>query len=147
MASIAEIFRPEPLPRLRAVTSLTCGGASLLAGGGMLEYATGSPAAQGTAVTSYWALFFAVHFVAFGGAALIGAFPRLARPAVKAAWAAVLVAVYVAAFVVWSRHQTAPEGPLLGAWLARNTGYVPAAVAFAIGLLWSSEVPSDDAFE
>ena len=144
MASIAEIFRPEPLPRLRAVTSLTCGGASLLAGGGMLEYATGSPAAQGTAVTSYWALFFAVHFVAFGGAALIGAFPRLARPAVKTAWAAVVVAVYIGAFIVWSQHQSSPEAASLGAWLARNVGYVPAAVALAVGLLWSSDVAADD---
>ena len=103
----------------------------------MLEYATGSPAAQGTAVSSYWALFFAVHFAALGGAALLGAFPRLARPAMKAVWALAVAAIYGWAFAVWWRHQPAPD---LSAWLARSAAYAPAAVALAVGLLWSSRV-------
>lgn len=142
MTRLVELFRPEPLPRMRAVTSITFAGAALLAGAGMLEYASGSPSAQGTAVTSYWALFFAVHFAAFGGAALLGAFPRLARPAVKVVWMAAVAAVYAAAFVVWRGHQAPAEGSVLASWIARNVVYVPAAVAVAVGLLWSSEVAS-----
>ena len=137
MSRFAEIFRPEPLPRLRAMTSITFGGAALLAGGGMLEYASGSPSALGTSVTGYWALFFAVYFVALGGAALLGAFPRLGSPAVKILWALAVGAVYACAFAVWWQHQPVPD---LSAWIARSAAYVPAAVALAVGLLWSTEV-------
>lgn len=140
---VTENFRVTPLPRWRAVFSLSCAGAAFLCLGGALEYGTGSPETQGSIAASYWALLFLLHVVAFGGAALIGAFPPLAHGAIKLGWLALVGVVWVLAFVVWSRHQ--PEGAAtIGAWLSRWPGYAPAAIALVIGLLLPSTVHVED---
>lgn len=130
--SLAALFQPAPLPRWRAVFSITCIAAALLATGGMIEYGAGSPETQGTAVATYWALLFGLHVVAFGGAGVLAAFPALARLPVKLAWLALLAVVYWFAFAVWRAHQPAAT---LGDWLARSGAYVPAAAVVLVGLL------------
>lgn len=130
--SLAELFRPAPLPRWRAVFSITCAAAALLSAGGMLEYGAGSPETQGTAVATYWALLFGLHVVAFGGASLLAAFPTLARLPIKLAWLAAVATVYGLAFTVWQAHQPAAT---LGDWMTRSGAYLPAAVAVLITLL------------
>ena len=130
--SLAELLRPAPLPRWRAVFSITCAAAAFLSAGGMLEYGAGSPETQGTAVATYWALLFGLHVVAFGGAALLAAFPALARLPIKLAWLAVIGTVYGLAFAVWQTHQPAAT---VGDWAARSGAYVPAAVVVLIALL------------
>jgi hypothetical protein len=133
---LAELFRPATLPRWRAVFAITCAAAAFLCAGGMLEYGSGSPETQGTAVATYWALLFALHVVAFGGAGLLAAFPALARPRIKLAWLGLALIVYWFAFRVWQSHQ--PQGGgTLGEWLARWPAYLPAGVALLIGLLLS----------
>ena len=130
---LAEVFRVVPLPRWRAIFAIVCAGAAFLCAGGMLEYGTGSPETQGTRAAGYWALLFALHVVAFGGAGLLAAFPALARPLVKLAWLGMVMLVYGLAFAVWERQQ--PEGlGGVGAWLARWPAYLPALVATFIGL-------------
>jgi hypothetical protein len=130
--SLGELFQPAPLPRWRAVFSITCVAAALLSAGGMIEYGAGSPETQGTAVATYWALLFGLHVVAFGGAGLLAAFPALARLPLKLAWLALVATVYWLAFAVWHAHQPAAT---LGDWAARSSGYLPAAAAVLIGLL------------
>jgi len=134
---LAELFRVAPLPRWRAVFSITCAGAAFLCVGGMLEYGSGSPETEGTAAATYWALLFAVHVVAFGGAALLAAFPALARLPFKLAWLAMVGALYGVTFAVWYRHQPA-GGATVSDWLAHWPAYSLAALAVAIGLLLSS---------
>jgi hypothetical protein len=136
---LAEWFQPAPLPRWRAVFSITCAAAAFLSAGGMLEYGAGSPEAQGTPAAGYWALVFGLHVVAFGGAGLIAAFPELARATIKLAWVAVVAALYVSAFSVWRTHQAAPAS--VGDWLSRSPAYLPAAFTIAIGLVLSRRVP------
>jgi hypothetical protein len=130
---LSGVFRSEPLARARAMTSVVFFAAALLSAGGMLEFATGSPSANAARVASYWAWFFAFNFATFGGAALLGAFPGLARAAVKIVWALLVAALYAAAFAVW--RSGSRELPL-SAWFAHSRAYVPAGIAFVIGLLW-----------
>jgi hypothetical protein len=136
-------FHAATLPRWRAVFAIACAGVAFLCAGGMLEYGTGSPETQGTAVATYWALLFSVHVAAFGGAGLIAAFPELARRAVKLGWLAATLALYGLAFTVWARHQ-APGTRILHDWLARTAAYAPAAVAAAIGLALPRLAPGTD---
>jgi hypothetical protein len=135
----AEWFRPPPLPRWRAVFSITCAAAAFLSAGGMLEYGAGSPEALATPAAGYWALVFGLHVVAFGGAGLIAAFPELARATVKLAWLAGAFTVYAIAFAVWRQHQSAAT---VSEWLAHSAAYLPAALALAIGLSLPRHVPS-----
>lgn len=137
---LAEWFRPAPLPRWRAVFSITCAAAAFLSAGGMLEYGAGSPEAQATPAAGYWALVFGLHVAAFGGAGLIAAFPELARPALKLAWLTVVAALYLIAFGVWREHRAAG-----GDWLAHSAAYLPAAFAVAVGLALPRHVPPLDA--
>ena len=130
---LAELFRPATLPRWRAVFAITCAAAAFLCAGGMLEYGSGSPETQGTAVATYWALLFALHVVVFGGAGLLAAFPALARPRFKLAWLGLAAIVYWFAFSVWQSHQPL-GGATLGEWLARWPAYLPAGIALIIGL-------------
>ena len=83
---ISEAFRTGPISRFRATLAIVFAGAAVLAAGGMLEYASGSPAAGTTQSTTFWAVFFGLNLVAFGGAALLGALPPLTQPLVKLAW-------------------------------------------------------------
>lgn len=136
---LAEWFRPAPLPRWRAVFSVTCAAAAFLSAGGMLEYGAGSPETQATPAAAYWALVFGLHVVAFGGAGLIAAFPALARPPIKLAWLAATAALYGLAFAVWRGHQ--PGAATVGDWLARSTAYLPGALAVAVGLALPRQVP------
>jgi len=129
---LTALFRPAPLPRWRAVFSITCAAAACLAAGGMLEYGAGSPETQGSPVAIYWALLFALHVVAFGGASLLAAFPALARVPVKLVWLGLLAAVYGLAFAVWRGHQPAATW---GDWMARSTAFLPAALVVLVGLL------------
>ena len=133
-APLNQLFEPVPLPRARAVITIVFATAALLSAGGVLEFASGSPSAVGTTATGYWTLFFGVHLAAFGGAAMLGGFPRIARPPVKIAFGVLVAGMYVAAFSVWRQHQT--DGGSLGSWLARSPAYAPAAIALAIGLVW-----------
>jgi hypothetical protein len=133
---LAGVFRPATLPRWRALFAITCAAAAFLCAGGMLEYGSGSPETQGTAVGTYWALLFALHVVAFGGAGLLAAFPALARPRFKLAWLGLVLLVYWLAFGVWHSHQ--PEGgATFSDWLARWPAYLPAGIALIIGLMLS----------
>jgi hypothetical protein len=132
--SLAALFRVTPLPRWRAVFAITCAGAALLCAGGMLEYGTGSPETHGTPAASYWALLFALHVVALGGAGLLAAFPALARASIKLGWVALVVLVYGLTFAAWYRLQPESAAPL-SEWLARWRAYLPAAIATGVGLL------------
>src|SRR5262245_235400 len=96
--SLADRFRVAPLPRWRATFAIICAAAAFLSAGGMLEYGSGSPETQGTPAASYWALIFALHVIAFGGAGLLATFPPLATRPLKLAWLAVALAVYGFAF-------------------------------------------------
>lgn len=134
------VFSAAPLPRWRAVFAIVCAAAAILCLGGLLEYGTGSPETRGATAATYWALLFAVHVSAFGGAGLIAAFPALAQPAIKLGWLLVTLALYGIAFAAWHRHQ--PEhAELLHGWVARSPAYAPAAVVSIIGLLLPSRVP------
>ena len=138
---LAELFRVAPLPRWRAIFAITCAGAAFLCAGGMLEYGTGSPETQGTRAATYWALLFALHVVAFGGAGLLAAFPPLARAPIKIAWAVLTVAVLLLAFAEWRSHQ--PEGAgEPSAWLAHWPSFLTAALVLVIGLCLPQHGPT-----
>jgi len=131
-----DLFRPVPLPRGRAVLTVVFAGAALLAAGGMLEFGGGSPATQGTAAAAYWAVFFGLNLLAFGGAALLGGFPRLAIRPIKAIWAVALLALYGVAFSIWYHHIPGGTGSVFSRWVSHFPPYVPAALAALAGLLW-----------
>jgi hypothetical protein len=131
-----ELFRPVPLPRGRAVLTVVFAGAALLAAGGMLEFGSGSPATQATAAGSYWAVFSGLNLLAFGGAALLGGFPRLAIRPIKAVWAVALLALYGVAFSIWYHHMPGGAGSVFSRWASHFPPYVPAALAALAGLLW-----------
>ena len=127
-----------PLPHLRAFLTLTYAAAALLAAGGMLEYATGSPATAGQGRVLYWFLVFAFNLTAFGGAALVGGFPRLARPTIKWTWGILLIAVYALTFAVWRYYDTVDSGgAIVSQWLFQSRVYLPSVVPVFTGLLWS----------
>jgi hypothetical protein len=139
---LTEAFRTGPISRFRATLAIVFAGAAVLAAGGMLEYASGSPAAGTSRSTTFWAVFFGLNLVAFGGAALLGALPPLTRPAVKLVWVALMAALYLVEFWLWSRQHPGGIGEAAASWLGRSTIHVPAAVAVGTGLLWgSSEEP------
>jgi len=129
----ASRFEPLPLPRWRAILSISCAGMALLSAGAMLEYATGSPATLGKGAGPYWSLFFAFNLVAFAGTGLLGAFPRIATRGVKLFWGACLLTLYVAALTVWIGGQSVSASD----WFARTPAYLPGVVIAAIGLLLS----------
>ena len=141
---LAELFHVAPLPRWRAIFAIVCAGAAFLCAGGMLEYGTGSPETHGTRAATYWALLFALHVVAFGGAGLLAAFPALARPLTKLAWLGLVMAICGFALAVWERQQPA-EMASLSAWLARWPAYLAAIVVTLIGLCLprTSSIPDD----
>src|SRR5512145_739721 len=91
--SLAHTFEPLPLSRGRAYLSLTLGALALLFVGGVLSYASGSPDVHGS-VSTYWTVLFTFYGLAFGGAALLGAFPRLARRSIKLAWLVLLLVAF-----------------------------------------------------
>jgi hypothetical protein len=140
---VAPLFRAEPLPRWRAVLAVVGFATALLSAGGMLEYGSGSPAVEGTPVATYWTLVFALYTLAFGGMALLAAFPRLSRPRLKLIWVTGLAAVYALAFRIWYQQQTG-DGGTLQAWTARSAAYIPAALAVLVGLAMSSRPGTDD---
>jgi hypothetical protein len=126
-------FEAIPLPRWRAILSISCAGMALLSAGAMLEYATGSPATAGKGAGPYWSLFFAFNLVAFAGTGLLGAFPRIATRGVKLVWGLSLLALYVAAFTVWIGGQSVSAND----WFVRTPTYLPGFIIAAIGLLLS----------
>ncbi len=130
----AGVFRAATLPRWRAVFAIVCAAAAFLCAGGALEYGTGSPETRASTAAGYWAIVFAVHVAAFGGAGIIAAFPGLARRPIKLAWLAVTVALYALAFATWLRHQPAGAAAV-SAWLARSAVYLPAAIVTLVGLV------------
>lgn len=130
---LATRFEALPLPRWRAILSISCAGMALLSVGAMLEYATGSPATVGKGAGPYWSLFFAFNLVAFAGTGLLGAFPPLATRRLKWAWALSLLVLYLASFAVWVGGQTVSASD----WFARTPTYLPGAGITVIGLLLS----------
>lgn len=135
------IFAARPLPRSRAWLALIFLGAGLLSVGGAIEFATGSPMTAGQGVSSYFAMLFAFHAVAFCGAALLGAFPALAVPAIKALWLAAVLATYAGAFAVWRSH---PDAGTAAQWIDRLPTYLPAVAPLAAGLLWRNHAIAED---
>jgi hypothetical protein len=130
---LAELFRVAPLPRWRAIFAIVCAGAAFLCAGGMLEYGTGSPETKGTPVSTYWALLFGLHVLAFGGAGLLAAFPPLASRPIKLAWALLTAAVFGLTYAEWNAHQ-ATAGADLSEWLSRWPAYITALATLLIGL-------------
>jgi hypothetical protein len=131
-SSFTHVFEPLPLSRARAYLSLTFGGLALLLIGGVLSYASGSPDVHGT-VSTYWTVFFSFHALAFGGAALLGAFPRVARWPVKLGWLLVLLVVLVAAVAIRAGAAGAfALGP-----------YAVALLPVSTGLWWRGEPPQE----
>jgi hypothetical protein len=142
---IRDAFRPGPISRFRATLAIVFAGAAVLAAGGMLEYASGSPAAGTVQSTTFWAVFFGLNLVAFGGAALLGALPSLTRPLVKLGWALVLLALYLVEFRLWWRQHPGSFAEAASSWLGHTSIHVPAAIALLAGLLWGAppEAPDD----
>ena len=134
--SLAHVFEPLPLSRGRAYVSLTFGGLALLLIGGVLSYASGSPDVHGT-VSTYWTVFFTFHALAFGGAALLGAFPRAARWPIKVGWLVVLLIALAAAIAIRS-NASSQMGPAAASAFALGP-YVVALLPVLTGLLWSAE--------
>lgn len=136
------IFAARPLPRSRAWLALIFLGAGLLSVGGVIEFATGSPMTTGQGAASYFTMLFAFHAAAFLGAALIGAFPALAKPAVKALWLVAVLAAYCGAFAMWRSH---PDAESLAQWLERSPAYLPAVAPLLTGVLWRRGTLADPA--
>jgi ABC-type spermidine/putrescine transport system permease subunit I len=131
-------FSAVPLPRSRAWLALIFAAAAFLSLGGMLEYGAGSPMTQGQGVASYWLAFFGFHAAAFGGAALLGAFPALTARVAKAVWLGAVVAAYVTAFLIWRASQNEAQAASALAWLSHWRGYAPALLPLLCGLLWGA---------
>jgi hypothetical protein len=136
--SLAHTFEPLPLSRGRAYLSLTFGGLALLFVGGVLSYASGSPDVHGS-VSTYWTVLFSFYALAFGGAAVLGAFPRLARRPIKLAWLALLLAVFVAALAI--RSMALSDAGVAVPPIALGQ-YAVALLPLAVGLWWRGE-PAD----
>jgi hypothetical protein len=136
--TIGDAFRTGPISRFRATLAIVFAAAAVLAAGGMLEYASGSPAAGTTTSTSFWAVFFGLNLVAFGGAALLGALPSLTRPFVKLGWVLLLLALYLVEFRLWSRQHPGGLVEAATSWLGYTPMHVPAAGAILAGLLWGA---------
>jgi len=135
-APLVGLFEPLPLPRSRAYLSLTFGALALLLIGGVLSYASDSPDLRGGGANGpYWSLFFSFHALAFGGAALLGAFPRLCRPAVKLAWSFLVVGLAGLALMIRLRGSV---GPPTVDWSLALRPYLPALIPLAAGVFWGS---------
>ena len=133
---LAHTFEALPLSRGRAYVSLTFGALALLLIGGVLSYASGSPDVHGT-VSTYWTAFFTFYALAFGGAAMFGAFPRLVRWPFKVGWLVLLAVALVAALAIRS---TALEHAGIAAPPSTAVGqYVFALLPVVVGLLWGGE--------
>lgn len=133
-SSFTHVFEPLPLSRTRAYLSLTFGGLALLLIGGVLSYASGSPDVHGT-VSTYWTVFFSFHALAFGGAALLGAFPRVARWPIKLGWLVVLLVVLFAAIAI----RAGAAGEAGGAFALGP--YAVALLPVLTALWWGGEQP------
>jgi hypothetical protein len=129
---LAHLFEPMPLPRRRAILSLVCGGLALLTFGGVLAYATDSPDLHGAGVTRYWCALFLYYTVALGGAALLGAFPRLAQPRVKIVW--LLLTAALAAVALFLRHSGRPITQ--EEWWPLAQQYLPGVIPVLAGMGW-----------
>jgi len=127
------VFVARALPQSRAWLSLIFLGSGVLSIGGVIEFATGSPMTAGQGVSNYFAVLFAFHSAAFCGAALIGTFPALAVPRVKAVWLVSVAVLYAAAFAVWRGH---PSAGGIAQWFALTPPYLPALAPLAAGALW-----------
>jgi hypothetical protein len=134
-APLAKVFEPLPLPRARAYLSLTFGGLALLFLGGVLSYASGSPDLHGRA-SSYWTVFFTFHTVAFGGAGLLGAFPRLALPRIKAAWGLALAMILALGLGFWWSAAETASGARFWSMVL---WYAPALIPVTCGLSWRGQ--------
>ncbi len=130
------VFVARPLPRLRAWMALIFLATALLAVGGAIEFATGSPMTEGQGVSTYFAVVFALHAVAFGGAAMIGAFPALARRWLKLPWLAAVAALYLLAFFIWRAHAEPAESSM---WFGLSAHFAPALLPLVAGALWASD--------
>jgi hypothetical protein len=133
--SLAHTFESLPLSRGRAYLSLTCGGLALLFIGGVLSYASGSPDVHGS-VSTYWTALFSFYALAFGGAALLGAFPRLARGSIKLVWLALLLTALVVALVI--RSMALSDAGVAAPPITFGQ-YAVALLPVAIGLWWRGE--------
>lgn len=140
--SVAHAFEPLPLPRGRAYLSLTFGGLALLLLGGVLSYASGSPDVHGS-VSTYWTVFFTFHALAFGGAALFGAFPRLTRWPIKLAWVGALLVALAIALAI--RASAANDAAAAQAASSTWKQYAAALLPIVVGLWWGphAEPPRD----
>ncbi len=135
-ARLTELFEPLPLPRWRAILALTCAAGALLSFGGALSYASGSPDIHGPSAPRYWAAFFAFYTVAFGGAAVFGAFPRLARASFKGGW--LLLTALVGAATLAIRFGVS-GWPVSGdEWWSVLRLYAPALAAVFLGICWGN---------
>jgi len=140
----ASPFSAVPLPRSRAWLALIFAAAAFLSLGGMLEYGSGSPMTKGQGVATYWLAFFGFHAAAFGGAALLGAFPAIATRAAKTAWLIAVVAAYGTAFLVWRASQNEATTLTTLAWLSHWRGYVPALLPLLCGALWGRAAAAEE---
>lgn len=114
---LSELFRPMSLPRGRALASLVFAAFAFLAFAGAVSFSAGSPDTLGLAAAPFWAGFFAFHFVVFLGAALLGAFPRLARPRFKVAWLSLTACTAAAGLLWWDLQRPADAPLILGGWM------------------------------
>jgi hypothetical protein len=131
--SLVRLFEPLPLPRWRAYLSLTFGALALLLVGGVLSYASGSPDVHGS-VSTYWTVLFTYHAVAFGGAALLGAFPRLARLPIKIAWLVALLCALIGATLI--RAMAMREVGMTTTLPDAIVPYAAAVLPVVFGLWW-----------
>lgn len=136
MRDLRDLFQPLPLSRSRAFLSLLLGTLGLLCFAGMLSYATGSPDTPAHASAPYWALFFGLYFVGLGGAAVLGAFPRLAQGTVKLVWLVSVALLYVLTVITWHHLRPAEAPAVAEHWRALR--YAPLLAVLAIGLWWKA---------
>ena len=129
---LGHLFEPLPLPRSRAILALVFGGLALLALGGVLAYASESPDLHGGGATRYWSAFFLYYGVALGGAAILGAFPRLVQPRVQLGWTIVTLAL--AAVALWLRHSARPVAA--DEWWLLGQQYLPGLLPLMAGWRW-----------
>jgi len=138
---IAGVFETQPLPRFRAVLALVFAAAGLLSLGGALSYVAGSPDVHGPSAPQYWATFFAFYTAAFGGAALVGAFPRLSRAAIKGGWLLLTALLWAGALHIRFSASSSPADA--AEWCAVTRPYLIALVPLVAGLCWRSKSLDD----
>jgi hypothetical protein len=134
--SLTHVFESLPLSRARAYLSLTFGGLTLLLIGGVLSYASGSPDVHGS-VSTYWTVFFTFHALAFAGAALFGAFPRLTSWPVKLGWLVIVLIALAAALAI--RSAALVEAGATSTPSTALGSYAVALLPVLVGLWWGGE--------